>query len=222
MQTCKKYLLGLIATCTTIAVQGQTNKWQMGFEAGPSITTIHSQNVDFLFTPTLGYCAGASVQYNADRWISVRTQLNIEKKGGFRGAFPITDINGVNIGSMNVSVSNNYISVPLMLRAQFGKSAKVFVDAGAYAGYLTRATSTQRQSTSEGITFMMEDITLLRNPFDYGLCGGLGLEVPIGNNAQVSLGFRYNHGQGNIQGDTKSIPLFNRSLNFNFGISQGF
>jgi hypothetical protein len=50
----------------------------------------------------------------------------------------------------------------------------------------------------------------------------VGVEAPIGNNANVSLGFRYNHGQANIQGDTKSVPLFNRSLNFNIGITQGF
>jgi len=55
-----------------------------------------------------------------------------------------------------------------------------------------------------------------------GFCGGLGVEAPIGNNANVSLGFRYNHGQGNMQADTRSIPLYNRSLNFNIGISQGF
>jgi hypothetical protein len=53
-------------------------------------------------------------------------------------------------------------------------------------------------------------------------CGGLGVEAPIGNNANVSLSFRYNHGQGNMQADTRSIPLYNRSLNFNIGISQGF
>jgi len=50
----------------------------------------------------------------------------------------------------------------------------------------------------------------------------MGVEAPIGNNANVSLGFRYNHGQGNMQADTRSIPLYNRSLTFNIGISQGF
>jgi hypothetical protein len=63
---------------------------------------------------------------------------------------------------------------------------------------------------------------LARDLFDYGFCGGMGVEAPIGNNANVSLGFRYNHGQGNMQADTRSIPLYNRSLNFNIGISQGF
>ena len=206
----------------TTNTSAQTSKWQMGVEAGPSLTTIHSQNVDFLFTPTMGYCAGFSAQYNADRWISVRTQVNYERKGGYRGAFPITDVNGVHVGSMNVSVANNYITAPLQIRAQFGKSAKFFIDAGAFGGLLTRATSTERQATGEGITFMMVDITQFRNLYDYGFCGGLGVEAPIGNNANVSLGFRYNHGQGNMQADTRSIPLYNRSLNFNIGISQGF
>jgi Outer membrane protein beta-barrel domain len=222
MKTIKQYILSLIAICTISSITAQTNKWHMGFEAGPTITSIYSQNVDFLFTPSLGYCAGVSAQYNADRWISVRMQINYERKGGFRGAFPITDVNGVTIGSMNVQVANNYITAPLMLRAQFGKTAKFYLDAGAYGGYLTRATSTERQSTSEGITFMMTDITQFRDFFDHGLCGGLGVEAPLGNNTQVTFGMRYNHGQANIQGDTKSVPLFNRSLNFVFGISQGF
>jgi hypothetical protein len=69
---------------------------------------------------------------------------------------------------------------------------------------------------------MMVDITQFRDLFDYGFCGGVGVEAPIGSNANVSLSFRYNHGQGNMQGDTRSIPLYNRSLNFNIGISQGF
>ena len=220
MKSFQKYTLGLFAIFAAIAANAQTSKWQMGGEAGPSLTTIHSQNVDFLFTPSVGYSAGFSIQYNADQWISVRTQVNYERKGGYRGAFPMTDANGVTIGSMNVSVTNNYITAPLLIRAQFGKSAKLFIDAGAFGGYLTRATSTQRQSTSEGITFMMEDLTQFRSQFDYGFWGGLGVEVPIGNNANISLGFRYNHGQGNMQGDTRSIPLYNRSLNFNIGISQ--
>jgi hypothetical protein len=222
MTSAKKHTLYLIAILVTLTTSAQTSKWQMGFEAGPSVTTIHSQNVDFLFTPTVGYCGGFSAQYNADRWISVRAQVNYERKGGYRGAFPITDVNGISVGSMNVSVANNYITAPLLIRTQFGKIAKIFIDAGAYGGYLTRATSTERQSTAEGITFMMVDITQFRDLFDYGFCGGMGVEVPIGNNANVSLGFRYNHGLGNMQGDTKSIPLYNRSLNFNLGISQAF
>jgi hypothetical protein len=38
----------------TTNTSAQTSKWQMGVEAGPSLTTIHSQNVDFLFTPHHG------------------------------------------------------------------------------------------------------------------------------------------------------------------------
>jgi hypothetical protein len=44
MKTFKKYTLGLFSIFSAISTNAQTNKWQMGVEAGPSLTTIHSQN----------------------------------------------------------------------------------------------------------------------------------------------------------------------------------
>jgi opacity protein-like surface antigen len=220
MTNFKKYTLGLITILAALSANAQSMKWQMGFEAGPSTTTIYSENVDFQFTPTLGYWAGFSSQYNANKWISVRSQLNYERKGGYRGPFPITDDNGVTVGSSDIRLANNYITAPLLIRAQFGKRAKVFVDAGAYGGFLISATSTVRRLTSKSTNIGTVDITQYRNLFDHGFCGGLGLEVPLRNNNKVSLGFRYNHGQVNMQNDTRSIHLYNRSLNLNIGISQ--
>jgi hypothetical protein len=124
------------------------------------------------------------------------------------------------VGSSDIRLANNYITAPLLFRAQFGKRAKVFFDAGAYGGFLISATSTVRRLTSKSTNIGTVDITQYRNLFDHGFCGGLGLEVPLRNNNKVSLGFRYNHGQVNMQNDTRSIPLYNRSLNLNIGISQ--
>jgi hypothetical protein len=44
MKTFKKYTLGLFSIFAAISTNAQTSKWQMGVEAGPSLTTIHSQN----------------------------------------------------------------------------------------------------------------------------------------------------------------------------------
>jgi len=222
MNPMKNFTLCLILACASLSANAQSLKWQMGFEAGPSTTTIYSQNVDFQFTPTPGYWAGLSSQYNANKWISVRLQLNYERKGGYRGPFSITDDNGVTVGSWDLRLANNYITSPLLIRAQFGKRNKVFIDAGAFGGFLISATTTVRKLTSKSTSSRTVEITQYRNLFDYGFCGGLGIEIPIRNNANLTLGFRYNHGQANIQGDTKSVPLFNRSLNFNIGITQGF
>jgi hypothetical protein len=44
MKTLKKYTIGLFSIFAAISTNAQTSKWQMGVEAGPSLTTIHSQN----------------------------------------------------------------------------------------------------------------------------------------------------------------------------------
>lgn len=107
----------------------------------------------------------------------------------------------------------DYLEVPVMMELVTGQSPQFFVEAGLYAGYRVRA-KTVTSGTSLIYLDSSGSIPLdpsLQVPFDaetnvsqeinrwnYGLCGGLGVKVPVGS-GQVLLGGRFNYGLANIQ-----------------------
>ncbi|MGQ9800766.1 MAG: porin family protein [Candidatus Saccharicenans sp.] len=107
----------------------------------------------------------------------------------------------------------DYLEVPVMIELVTGQSTQFFVEAGLYAGYRVRA-KTVTEGTSliyldpDGsipidsnlqVPFDAEtDVSQEINRWNYGLCGGLGVKVPLGS-GQVLLGGRFNYGLANIQ-----------------------
>ncbi|MGB9906979.1 MAG: porin family protein [Candidatus Saccharicenans sp.] len=107
----------------------------------------------------------------------------------------------------------DYLEIPVMLELVTGQSPQFFIEAGIYAGYRVRAKTVTSGTSliyldsagsipidpSLQVPFDAEtDVSQEINRWNYGLCGGLGLKVPVGS-GQVLLGGRFNYGLANIQ-----------------------
>jgi hypothetical protein len=109
----------------------------------------------------------------------------------------------------------NYIELPLTLIVNVTKNFNI--NAGGYAAYLTSASiKNVKDGNMVGVTNLTADNF---NRLDYGLVGGVGIDVD-----NLGFGLRYNYGlkevgqSGNLSGDlTKNSK--NSTLSITFSIS---
>ncbi len=192
----RKTALFLIIQGISTFVNGQVNKFDIGIEGGPSLTSIRGN--DFLAEfqyPTIGYSGGLSLQYNFPKLVSIRTNISYERKGVV-AKFNATDINGSVIGEIKTHTFFDYLTIPLLTRFNFGSKIKFFINAGPYFGYLIKNTNITEEFNEfpEYISENTDDY----QKFDFGLTGGLGCMLPIKNNFSLSLEIRNNLGLKNI------------------------
>lgn len=104
-------------------------------------------------------------------------------------------------GSGKVTRHFDYLTLPVLARFTFGQKAHFFFNTGLFAGISTRqveiregtmkypsqgGTITYYKTTSHSI----EDF----NPIDFGLVGGIGIEVPLKKKWNISMEMRDNLG----------------------------
>lgn len=106
--------------------------------------------------------------------------------------------NNVLLGTGEYRFNLNYVEVPVL--AVFNIVKNLNLQAGGYAAYLASA-NISRLNTSSGSVDRIRDLkTSDFNRFDYGLAGGLGLDV-----ANFTLGARYNYGLREVGEGNASI-----------------
>ena len=93
-------------------------------------------------------------------------------------------------GSGQYRFNLNYVEVPLLLVINLTRNFSL--SAGGYAAYLTSANvkDVKSDGTINGVTYLNESDF---NRFDYGLAGGLSIDIQ-----RITLGARYNYGLQNI------------------------
>ncbi len=173
----------------------QQHKFEVGAEGGAGITTMWgNQLVTQYNDPTLGFAYGASFQYNFVKIFSIRTGVSYERKGCVaKGTY--LGVTGDNLGEFTTHSDFNYLTLPVLLRASFGKKIKYFFNAGPYAAYLikqiTRTEATQLPSRTY-------EQTPYFKPRDFGLTAGAGICIPFKTSLALSFELRNNLGLYNI------------------------
>lgn len=195
----------------------QSNKIDIGIVGGPNYCTLVGNDIvkrHFKYAPF--YVVGLSVQYNFQHMFSIVSGINYEAKGAGSNII-VTDAVGQKIGTAKYIKSLNYLVMPLLLKATWGKKLKVFVGSGAYAAYLLNS---HEKLTSKVVgEFSHSSDTILKKT-DAGVVINLGMSIPIKHNLYISLEGRNNIGLMNIS----TVPLINnqklntRSINFLLGV----
>lgn len=190
----------------------ELNKFNIGLEGSPSII-FQRGNAFSGADASIGFSGGLFFQYNFQKKLSLRTNLNFERKG-FRITSLINDINGNPIGQGTDHFNFDYLIIPVLLRTTLGKKAIFFVNAGVYGGYLIKATVTYRD-------FSQTDFTQGINPFDLGMTAGLGFAVPIKKKYLLSFELRNNTGLYNIDKPSANYSpvLKTNSINLLMGVA---
>ena len=93
-------------------------------------------------SPYTSTAFGLSYQYNFPKIISIRAELNMERKGD---EMYLTNTNTINAEGAPEQITNygydkfNYLTLPVMARLSFGKRVQFFTDLGFYVGTLFNA-----------------------------------------------------------------------------------
>lgn len=195
-----KLIAPLVFLCLSTQIFAQNSKSEIGLELGPSRTKIVDSWIGEYNKAKLGYYIGLSYQYNLSERFSVRTGLAFEQKGSRQDRqLSFADSAGnFTYDQLKVKESYSYITIPVLLRVNFGKKIKYFVNAGPYAGLLIsykykREQGKLLQAFSGGDTEGL-------NQIDLGISAGAGIQYPFSNKISASLEVRHNAGLLSIYG----------------------
>jgi len=192
------FLLGTAGTAIA-----QTGKFEIGAQAGPSIVSLRGNDVlEKTNTAGIGFTAGLFVQYNLNETFSLRVDPGFERKGSTTRATVFDEV-GNEVAEISLRQNLDYISVPLLLRAGFGKKYKVFANVGPYVSFLAGTSQVEgRNNLPAG--FYQPDPVFLKD-VDFGLTGGVGFLAPLSEKLSLSVELRDNLGLKNIS----STPVVN-------------
>lgn len=160
----------------TVSLHAQTNKWDIGIEGGPNLSTFKDQpsfDADF----KVFFSGGISLQYNTRKIFSLRTGLYYQKKG-YQQEIKDIGTSGKVYFSTIITSNYHYLTLPLLARATFGEKVIFFLNAGPYASFLL----SQRFSSE-----LVEVPVNVNNnkkvngikDWDLGAVTGIGIAVPI-------------------------------------------
>ncbi len=198
----KKFVFLLFIIFYTTLTFGQQNKFDIGAEAGPSLTFLRGNEILKEFNrPMISLSGGLFFKYHFPKTISIKTGIAFERKGAVAEA-TFLDANGNITGNFKLNSNFDYVTTPILITTSVGKKVKFFVCAGPFFSYLIRHTL-----INQGINIVptLGNNTFLYKPFDFGLTGGLGITIPIKEKFYLSYEIRNNLGLYNIS----DVPVFN-------------
>ena len=205
---------------------------RIGFRIGPSVPNLQggTNEVSRGYTSRYGPFFGFFADYHVRPHFSLRGELNYSSEGGKRnGMQPIAPDPSLPIppGMTLYAIFDNeaildYLEIPLMAELSWGRTTRLFVDAGPYVGILVRAKTVTRGSSllyvdASGTPFLVPPEYLPLPPVDFdadtgirqdinsmsaGIAGGIGVGTPFGP-GDIVLDARFAYGLTNIQKDTE-------------------
>lgn len=217
----------------------------VGFKGGVSVPNLvggGDNEVTRDYKSRTDYNFGAYVEYRVSPRFSIQPELNFAPQGGKRdGIQPITRaLPGLPpppgqyyYGNFKNTAKLYYLETPVLFKyTQKRDGARMFVNAGPYAGFLLKARQETRGTSplfidGNGTPFPLPvppvnfdadtDVTDNLNRFNVGLTGGGGVQFPVGKNyffvdARAAYGLRTLQKNTATDGESKTGYLL-----FSFG-----
>lgn len=192
--------LSFISLGITTSLHAQTNRYDWGIEGGPNLSTFRVVNNLFLDPkPAIFGSGGFIFQYNTKKILSFKTGFSYQRKGFKFSDMTFTDNTGNYIGKGKSTSTYDYITLPLLVKASFGKKVQFFINAGPYLGFLLAKTErTELDLNGNGNQiFKNKDMSGFKR-WDFGVAGGIGVAIPIKESWMISVEARHYYGILNI------------------------
>lgn len=218
-------LLGVMLLLPTSIARGQTlykPHLHVGAHAGMSL----SQQS---FNPTIeqkmhqGITMGVMAMWAEERHVGLRAELNLTQRG-WEEDFEETP-------QFQYSHTLTYIDLPIMTHIFFGsRKVKFFFNLGPQLSYMIADNikanfDTHNIKNIEGFPMnnrTTEEMAMeVSNKFDYGICGGFGMQFIIKRKHAIALEGRYYYGLGNIFPASKK-DFFNASRGSTITVTLGY
>ena len=148
-----------------------------------------------------GYNGGLVFRYIAEKNVGMQAELNFSQRGW-------KESSGLYTRQLN------YIELPFMTHIYIGKKNRFFINLGPKISYLISEKTILNQTTN---STELQQITSVQHPFDYGLCGGIGILFNIKGNI-FQLDSRVNYSFSDLYPNSKT-DYFDNSHNLNLSVN---
>ena len=164
-------------------------------------------------TNKFGVHGGISAKYISEKSLGLQMEVNFAQRG-WTEEFPAET-------GFAYSRTLQYIEIPLMTHIYFGNKFRFVVNLGPQLSFLVGNSAQMNDALTKDIAaktvenpdYKVAQYSDALKKFDYGLIGGVGMELKTGI-GNMTLEGRYYFGLGDIFESRKSKnPLFNRSAN---------
>ncbi len=215
----KKIILSLI-TLVSLCANAQEKSLAIGVTGGANVTSFRgSSYIKSNEIRGIGTTSGIFLQYGLSNKFSLRTEALFERKVSANEIY-FTDELGNPTFTKTVNKAFNYVTIPVLFKAQFGQKIRAFVNAGPYTSFL----SSVKYTTDEDY---LGDVSGNYQKNDFGFITGIGIagknEGRIGWSVEArnAIGIKtistgQNAALNNLKLNTGSL-LF--SLHYNFAKS---
>jgi hypothetical protein len=215
-------------------VFSQNNKFSIEAQLGTNYTYFKYNNFEKNSNhPRFLFSSGLGLNFKLSTIFSIGTSIAFEQKGDIsdymnnRGVLataypPIPAYN-----EWRNLTCFNYLSVPILIQASFGKKINYFIKAGLFASKLI-----SKKITVQSKYFPEETQDYPENPqefikhYDYGILIGLGIMKPVNEKIGISIEIRDNNGICDIFGQEEGWSykqiLKTNSFNFMLGVKYLF
>jgi len=205
----KKILIILISLITFVNLEAQE---RIGILGGTSISSYVGKDFPKTYVPNIGVAAGVFIEGIITYPVSIIFEANIEQKGVKYHYYPLSTT------KVNINTKFNYISLPILLKAEigskFGKKSGYFVYAGPVVSYLLSSSySASAFESGHEIRWQTFFDYSFAN-FDPGLSLGVGMVY-----REFFLDIRYIHGVKNIYKGEDIPDMRNHSITCKIGFS---
>lgn len=217
----KPQLLLFSLVLFSVGMQAQVGKPRTDLSVGPGAGVLMN-TVSFTpkvkQSPKLGITTGITARYICERYFNMicgfQTELNYAQAGWKENVDPTAE-------TYTYQRTVHYLQMPLMAHLGFGRErggAKGFLNIGPQLGYCIGETENRGGDWTNHDRKMSYNHATdqhdhpIQKKFEYGIVGGLGLEVSTKKGHRFLLEGRYFFGLSSIFNDSKK-DVFSRSAN---------
>lgn len=199
---------------TTLYAQ-LSNRYDWGIEGGPNLSTFRmSKNPYKEAKPMIYGSAGFIFQFNMKKILSFKTGFSYQRKGYLDpNPLYVNDI-GNYLGPTKNVYTYDYITLPLLVKASFGKQVKFFVNAGPYVGFLIGRK--KQEIYDHDVVYETSGASSYQR-FDFGVAGGIGITIPIKKSWMMHAEVRNYFGLQNVT-DAGAIDMYTNTTDLRLGV----
>ena len=163
--------------CLVIAgMQAQKEDFRQELAIGASFGTTFSR-IDFVPKVNqkmiMGYTGGLTVRWETEKYLGLQGELNFVQQG-WEEKFD-------NEPSYRYKRTINYVELPIFTHVSFGSDkVKVFLNVGPKIGYMFSEKTDDNLNGAEANRVNEQHYMSVEKKFDWGLCGGPGVEFRTG------------------------------------------
>jgi len=170
----------IILTILLSSLSYAQNDIKFGINGGATFSSIRGNEAADESKSSLDFLIGVTVDYPINEKLSIKTNLNYERKS--------VNVESFSVENVNIRSTYSYITLPVLLKYNFDS---FYINGGPFVGFLINANS---KSDDGGPDFEFTDLN--RN-IDAGVSLGIGKRIDLSNN-YLDIEIRNNLGLVNI------------------------